>query len=327
MKTKSFSRVAIAILIMITPLMFSLKNVWADDDDINTSMFITPMQQEILLTPGEQYQGALLISNGKDAKNTLDYNIKIGSYNLSRSEDGTYDYNGLDVDSRTQYNIMMDWIKLEKDSGKLEPGTQEKVLFTIDVPETAPAGAQYASILVTNDTDNDEEGNDEGNDIMIKSITRLASTIIANVAGETVEKGSISDNSIPSFLLNNQLEATSIVRNDGNVYTDAEYILQVWPLFSDEEICTNEEKPETSLVLPETERHHSQSCALPSVGIFRAKQTVKIFGEESIVEKTIIVCPIWLLFIIFFVIAAIIIWLVMRARSRKSTNSRKTSAE
>ena len=97
-------------------------------------------------------------------------------------------------------------------------------------------------------------------------------------------------------------------------------MLQVWPLFSDEEICTNEEQPETSLILPETERYHAQSCALPSVGIFKAKQTVKIFGEESIVEKMVIVCPIWLLFIIFFVIAAIIIWIVVRVQKRNRGN-------
>ena len=132
-------------------------------------------------------------------------------------------------------------------------------------------------------------------------------------------EGVISDNSMPSFLLNGPLVAESMVKNEGNVHTDAEYIFQVWPLFSDEELCTNEEKPETSLVLPDTEKYHAQSCDLPSFGIFKAKQTVSIFGKSSIVERTVIVCPLWLLFVILFGIVALIIWIFMKAKKRKGS--------
>ena len=69
--------------------------------------------------------------------------------------------------------------------------------------------------------------------------------------------------------------------------------------------------------MPKTTKYHEEGCRLPLVGIFRAKQTVKIFGEISIVEKTVIVCPIWLLFVIIFAIAAIIIYIVAKARKRK----------
>ena len=96
----------------------------------------------------------------------------------------------------------------------------------------------------------------------------------------------------------------------------------MWPLFSDEEICTNEEDPYTTLILPESEMYHVENCDLPMVGIFRAKQTVKIFGETSIVEKTVIVCPLWLLFIIIFAVTMLIIWLVMRSRARRETDEK-----
>ena len=108
-----------------------------------------------------------------------------------------------------------------------------------------------------------------------------------------------------------------MVKNNGNTHTDAEYTLQVWPVFSDEEYCTNEENPDKSLVMPETNRYHSQTCVLPVVGIFRAKQVVSIFGETSIVEKNFIVCPIWLLVIVIFAVISIIIWLVAKSKSRK----------
>ena len=69
--------------------------------------------------------------------------------------------------------------------------------------------------------------------------------------------------------------------------------------------------------MPETERYHTETCNLPPIGLFRAKQTVKIFGEESIVEKTVIVCPLWLIFVILFVVIALIIWIIIRMKSRK----------
>ena len=72
-------------------------------------------------------------------------------------------------------------------------------------------------------------------------------------------------------------------------------------------------------MLPDTEKTHAQSCDLPSCGIFKAKQKVSIFGESSIVERTIIVCPLWLLFVILFGIIALIIWIFVKARKRKGS--------
>ena len=326
MKNKGLFRVATTLLtVMAISLVGGFYKAWANDD-INTSMFVSPMSQELLLIPGEQYQGAILVSNSNDAQSDLDYSVDVGAYSWNRSGDSKDDYGSVDVETKSQYNMIMDWIKLDREGGTLKPGTQEKVLFTINVPESAPAGAQLASILVTNITEDTNEGKNEDNSVQIKSIPRMASAIVTNVAGTTVEKGAITENTFPIFLLNNKLETNSVVKNEGNVYTDAEYILQVWPMFSDEEICTNEEKSETALVLPGTERYHAQTCELPSIGIFKAKQVVKIFGEESVLEKTIIVCPIWLLFIIFFIIAALIIWIIMRIR-RHSTNKRETAKE
>jgi len=317
---KIITKIMVAIIIVGGGVV-ACQTVRAEDN--STAIILSPMSEKIVLTPGEKYQGSLKISNPNSSTDDLLYSVSVESFNQARDDDGNDDYGNVDTQTITSYNQIMEWITFDKESGTVTPNQTDILTYTIDVPTDAPAGGQYATIIITDESDH---SSNEGN-VSIASIPRVASIIYAEVAGETRNTGEITENNIPGFLMNNILEATSVVKNTGNVHTNASYILQVWPLFSDEEICTNEEEPETSLVLPETERYYSQSCALPSVGIFRAKQTVKIFGEESIVEKTIIVCPIWLLFIIFFVIAAIIIWLVMRVRSRKSTNSRKTSAE
>ena len=312
----------------ILAVLFGLLFSWGEplhafaDDGASSTINVSPMSQKMILVPGETTEGAIKVSNPYQAKQNLDYSVSVGSFNQFAGDGDVDDYGSVDTRTVTSYNQIMDWISLDKESGSVPPNGVDMISFTIKVPQDAPAGGQYATILVTDETD--YAGNNNGN-VAIQSKMQIGSIIYAEVAGETREEGAILENKLPSFLLSNQLEATSMVRNNGNVHADASYVLQVWPLFGDEEICTNEEEPATSLILPETERFHAQTCNLPIAGIFRAKQTVKIFGEESIVEKTIIVCPIWLIFIILFIVFALIFYFVAKAKARKKMARTKSN--
>lgn len=314
---------------MLIGSMVSVGGAFADFDGMDTVMTVSPPSQKIILTPGEDYEGSLSVSSSSTSKNDLTYSVSVGTYGISKSENGKSNYDDVDLDTVTGYNQMMDWIDIKKDKGVVPKGGTEVVPFVIHVPKNAPAGGQYATIIIQDDTETAGTG-DSG--VTFENKIRFASIIYAEVTGSTKENGSITENNIPSFILNNQLSATSLVRNDGNVHTEAEYTLQVWPIFSNEEVCTNEEKEEgskiegskTSLIMPETERYHTQTCYLPSVGIFRAVQTVKIFGETSVVERTVIFCPLWLLFIILFVIIALVLWIFMKVKGNKKRKSTAT---
>ena len=311
----------LAVSSLVGPLTGS---VWADSE--SNSMTVSPPYQKMILTPGESYTNSLSVFNSANSTRDLKYRVEVGSFsqNKGESEEAKDDYGSINHINVSSYNQIMDWIELDNEGGTLAPGESAAVNYTINVPGNAPGGGQYATILVIDETTSGLSG--EGN-IAIDQTYQFASIIYAEVAGDTKQDGEIESNEMPSFMLNGSaFEATSMVRNNGNIHTDASYTLQVWPLFSDEEICTNEEEPDTSLILPETERYHAQTCELPSIGIFKAKQTVGIFGEESTVEKMIIVCPIWLLFIIFFVIAAIILWLAMQAKKRKTRKTNESNA-
>ncbi len=304
----------LAVVVLLGGLFFGgLKVLAIDTDNMNYMMTISPPQQRIVLMPGEVYEGSINVSNMASATKTLKYSVRVGSFNLGKDGNGDVDYNSTDVETVTSYNQMMDWIDLGKESGTVAPDEIDTVPFTITVPEDAPAGGQYATIIFQDNT-NDEKG--DGN-VAIENVVEFAAEILAEVAGETRDDGVIIENNIPGFILNNKLSAMSTVKNDGNVHTDASYVLQVWPMFSEEEICTNEEKPTTSIIMPGTERKHAEECNLPAIGIYKVKQTVKIFGEVSEAERMVIFCPLWLLFLILFAIIALILWFVMRMKSRK----------
>ncbi len=279
-------------------------------------MTISPPIEKIVLVPGEVYEGSVKVSNSANAGKDLKYSVRVGSFSLKEDENGETDYNYTDVDTITSYNQIMEWITLGKESGVVAPDEIDVVPYTITVPEDAPAGGQYASIIIRNDTEDDQ---DSGN-VAIQSVVEFAESILAEVAGETRDEGEIIENNIPSILFNNELSAVSKVRNNGNVHTNAKYVLQVWPLFSDEELCTNEEKPGESLIMPETERVHAEKCPegqnLPAFGLFKVRQTVEIFGEKSVAEKLILVCPLWLLFFIIFGFILLVMWLVAKAKHR-----------
>lgn len=279
----------------------------------SNSMTITPPKQRIILIPGEKYTNTISVFNANDSTRDLKYEVSVGSFSQTKDESSPDDYGNVNIISESSYNQIMDWITLDKKEGVVAPNHSDEIAYTIDVPKNAPAGGQYATIVITDKTTSGVSG--AGN-VSIDQSFQFASIIYAEVAGETKEDGEILENNMPSFLLSGPLEATSMVRNNGNVHTDAEYILQVSSLFGGDDFCNNEEKPETSLILPETERYHAQTCDLPAVGIFKAKQTVKIFGETSIVERTVIMCPLWLLFVILFVVILIIGWIFFRVKSR-----------
>lgn len=309
------SAIIIVAAATLASFLFSAK-AFADDIP-KTALTLSPMSQKIILTPGETYEGTIKVVNGASSTGAMQYQVTIGSYAPvhGNSKDS---YGGVDVVTRSNYNIMMDWTTIDKSTGTLDSNSTAVITYKIKVPKDAPAGAQYMSLVVSDTTP--KNNGDEKSGFNIESKYQLASIVYANVAGETVEKGSITENSMPSVLTNNKLEATSMVKNEGNIYTDANYTLQVWPMFSDEEICTNEEKVETSMVLPETERYHVQTCELPAVGVFKAKQVVSIFNEKSVLEKTIIVCPIWLMIIILAILIGIIvaIIIIVKKHSMKS---------
>ena len=315
-------KILAGLAVIMVGLLFGVMNASAVDGDNGVVMTISPPKQKIVLVPGETFEGTIQVSNSVNATKNLEYSATIGSYGLDKDENGNTDYNSTDVDTITSYNQMMEWIQLGKDHGSVAPNSTDTIPFTITVPEDAPAGGQYATVLIQNDTKNDE---DSGN-VMIESKVRFAASIIAEVAGETRNEGEIIENTIPAFLLNNKMSATATVKNNGNVHTDASFILQVWPLIGDEEICTNEEEPTTKMIMPDTERMHAEECNLPSIGIFKAKQTVKIFGETSVVERMVVVCPLWLLFIIIFAIVALVIWLVTKSRSRKTRSKEQSKS-
>lgn len=306
---KIFKRsiVVVAGAVMFFNLL-GTSNVWAEPSGSPISLTVSPLIEHVVLTPGEVYKGSFKVANPAEGKNELRYNIEVQPFYVDEEYETIFE----DVGGR---NIIRDWITIDsEDSGILLPSTMIDVNYTIDVPVDAPAGGQYVDIrVISSSADSTGE-----NQAAIGERVAIGHLIFAEVAGKSVRQGEIIDVDIPSFLLSGDIAGSSAIRNTGNVHSIATYKLQIFPLFSDEELYTNEESPDQKTILPDRTLYNETSWEqTPTVGIFNVVYTVEFEGVTAQVSKMVIKCPIWLLFVIIFVIFALIFYFVARARARK----------
>ena len=276
-----------------------------------THPLISPAKQSISLEPGEHYEGTFSVHNV--GSEDFSYTVYATPYSAI---DENY---SIDYTNQNSYTQISEWISFDITSGHLDPGEVQEIKYTVDVPMNVPGGGQYAALMVeTGDT------RDQHN---IGVVNRIGMVLYSDVSGETVKKGKVLENKIPRFFLSPPITATSIVENTGNVHDDAVYILRVYPLFSNEEIYSNEEESlaNSRVIMPETRRFVSQSWdGAPRLGIFRVQQEVRIFDDTSIEQKYVIICPLWFIIIIILIIIAVIYWQVSKRRSIKREQKEKT---
>lgn len=287
-----------------------------------SALSMTPMKQAITLMPGDTYSGRVTIYQQGQGDEKFHYQASIVPLSVN---DENNEYYGI-FDQETSYTDIVNWMTLSNGEetvdygdaidGYASLGEEVELVYTIKVPQNARGGGHYFAVKADTVPNDSTSGN-----VAIKESISIASVVYAEVAGDINIKGTIKDNNIPGFLLNPPITASFMAKNEGNTHSEVTYYMQVFPLFSGEEIYTTEENPSTEYVLPETTRYITQKWdEAPAVGIFKVRQVVyydSTDNEPSITEKIVIICPIWLIFIILFVIFALIFYFVAKVRARK----------
>ena len=236
MKTIKNFKPLLIITAVLCSLLYSLAGLVAPASA--TQFSLSPMYQFVSLTPGETYTGNFQIINPDFNQYDFHYKLRITPFSVDDTDDIHLTANG-------DYNRIIDWIELSEESGAIAPNEVREVRFKINVPEDAPAGGQYASIVVSSG-----EYRVDNNTVDLREVYEAAHLIYADVAGETVRKGTVDNLNVPSFLFSGNITGSAQVTNEGNVHSKATQTLQIFPLFSGEEIYTNEEDPKATWILP-----------------------------------------------------------------------------
>ena len=267
---------------------------------------ITPMSQSFSLYPGKSYKGSIKIVNYNDSKDDLHYKVSISPYGVV-GEDYT-----ADLTTTTGRNEIAKWITVDEPTGVVAPNATKEVTYTIKVPETAVSGGQYATIGVSSNPDQSKD--------MVTNVFELASVIYAEVAGNNTRGGSIINNIVPVFTFNPDAEISTTIDNTGNVHDYATIEVKVNNFFTGDVIFPTEEDEGTfsEIIMPETTRHINRKISnLPALGVVHISQSVNYNGETSLVEKNLIICPIWFLLLVIATIAALITVIVLKVRRHK----------
>lgn len=311
---KHLSKFVIMLGIFSAGLMslFHTENASASQIHLN----VTPVSFNYELNPGDSQSGSFMVSNKGDK--TVYYEAKATPY-YATEENG----DGMKVfyDQKSAYTEIADWVNFETPAGQIEPGNNAEIKFTINVPEDAHGGGQYAALIVSNSSENPREAGG----ISISEIANIGPVVYAKINGDITMDGKILSHDIQGFRFEPPISATSVVKNDGNVHADAVYTLKVYPLFGGESIYNNEEKPASTTVLPGATRYYTVAWTAehgaPSLGIFKVKSEVKMFDQTSTIEKIVIVCPMWTLIAVGAFIVALIFWITFRIKSRKAESA------
>ena len=277
---------------------------------MESNMFtILPMSQRFSLEPGKTYEGKITVVNPVDATEDFAYKISTTPYGVS---DSSYT---ADLITDTDRTAISKWIKIEEPTGKIKPNESKEIKFTIKVPENAPGGGQYAALTVSSDpAESDAEG------VTVQNVFEMASVIYGTVAGETIHKGEIKENNVPGFVVNTPVKLTALISNEGNVHEDASFTISVTDFFTGHVILPTEENDGhySEIIMPETERLVEREISnLPALGVVKVNQTIQYNGEMSVVEKDLIICPIWFMVLIMATLGAIIFTIVHLVRKNR----------
>ena len=262
---------------------------------------VRPMSKEVSLKPGEVYEGSVTISNPADAESDFNYSVNVSPYNVV---DDNYT---ADFVTSSDWSKIVNWIKIEEPTGTVQPNGQKQIYYTITVPEDAPAGGQYAVIGVSS---NNKANGDDG--VAVQNVFEMASIIYARVAGETRHEGEILSNSIPGFVTSGVPEVSTILTNSGNVHEVAQVTLTVKNALNGDMVFPvgEDENTFSELVMPDSTRFVKRDLSdLPALGVFEVTQDVAYIGGDSEYAHntvTMIVCPLWFLFLMILTVGAFI---------------------
>jgi hypothetical protein len=266
------------------------------------------MRESVVLNPGDVYKSSFVVSNPGYSEVTTSYHTTISPFYVNEDHDPIFT-------NENDSGLIADWIKITSGgTGKLEPNETALVEFEIDVPETAPAGGQYAAIGVVVDfaMDTQEGGINIGEGMAINHV------VLAEITGNSIMSGDVLDTGVQSFMLGGAITAYSTVENTGNIHGLATYTMEVYPLFSNEAIYTNKETPESHYVMPGRKFYYESYCPnSPSVGIFNVYYKVEFQGITTETTRMVVVCPWWLLFLIILAIIILTMRIIALFKLRK----------
>ncbi len=204
-----------------------------------TSLRISPPNFEIEAEPGQVVAQVIRVSNRGDSP--LPITMQIAGFQPT----GQQGQVALSEEKEAEFGVVT-WTTVTPKEFTLASGDEQEVTFLIVVPDSAPPGGQYMSILAS------LGGGDATQGVTVGQ--RIGSLILLRVAGEVVEKVELTSLDAPALASKGPINFDVLVSNIGNVHVSPAGVITIKDTFGNEiEKLTLEQRN----VLPGSERAFS----------------------------------------------------------------------
>lgn len=153
------------------------------------STTISPPSFELTANPGDRLEQVIRITN--NSSNTVTYTAEVQKFIVQGLEGSVIIDDEGNVDNTDE--TITNWVYVDPQEFTLDAGEQRQVLYILDIPENAPPGGHFGSLLFQPKIVQAQEATGA------QTLTTTAALIILTVAGEALEKGSVSSFEAETF--------------------------------------------------------------------------------------------------------------------------------
>jgi hypothetical protein len=287
---------------------------------------ISPTTQRFEFNPGENYEGTLELINA--GRQEFSYRVYAAPYSVSNDQ---YD---ADFNTPTSGTLIVDWIKIATDDGRLAPGEATKIDYLVTVPQDIPAAGQYAAIFV--ETVPDANAAPTQGVIITQ---RVAMLLFARLNGETKEEGEVVSQELAGWWWSPPVTTDSVVANTGNIDFEVNYFLRVTDSRGRERLVDQR----SVILLPQTQRAVELSWddddrgergepglswadQVPVLGRYQVTQEIEFLGQSKILAKKVWLMPpvlVWCVGIaLILAVIGLIVWQFLASQKKLALTKR-----
>ena len=271
-----------------------------------TSLRISPPNFEISVDPGEVVAQQIRVSNRGDSP--IPITMHVAGFR-PRGQEGQVE---LTEQEEAEFGILT-WTTVDPSEFLLEPGEEIPVTFLIEVPENAPPGGHYMSVLASLGSGGSGQGVAVGQ--------RIGSLVLLRVTGEVVEQAQVAEIAAPGFAAKGPIDFDVVLRNTGNVHLRPIGEIVVRGTFGGEVVRLPLEQRN---ILPDSERAFSATWDTGwNLGRYTAEYT-GIYGSAGTNLKgstSVILFP-WPIILPIAAGLALLAFMVIRVRARLARSFR-----
>ena len=287
------SKVLISLLVVIFLGQLFLAPSYAQIQDDEIGITVTPITDEFTIEPGEVISRTITVINpGEEV-------ITLYPQTLNFSTDNE---NGQPVffsgqDDSASYTLSS-WVTFEKEFIRIAKNEEEQVRIIISAPRNAEPGGHYGAVLFS--TEKPELANLGTTEVSVVGL--VGTLLLATVPGAIIEKLELEQFNLPLIAFSSPIELDQVYKNKGNIHLKpiGEIVVKNWSGNQTGILFINEGRGN---VLPQSRRRFSESWSFDPLRVFGIYTFVlqSSYGStltELNATKKVLIIPYWILIII-----------------------------